>query len=142
MTMLYPPTQDPVGLKAAVHATEADALLAGSAFGQVLRASPEFTSLVEAGEKLKLDAVADAAIGAFGRRQAELRMQMMLGTLDASQREELDRLQAAMLAHPSVAAYLAAQEAFGAVCRETAAVVSAQIGLDFAANCRSGGCCG
>ena len=108
----------------------------------MLRASPEFTSLVEAGERLKMDAVADAAIEAFGRRQAELRIQMMLGTLEASQRDELDRLQAAMLACPSVAAYVAAQEAFQAVCRETAAVVSAQIGIDFAANCRSGGCCG
>lgn len=140
--MIYPPTQSPAGLEAAVQATEADALLAGSTFGLVLRASPEFSSLLGAGERLKMDAVADAAIEAFGRRQAELRMQMMLGTLEASQREELDRLQAAMLACPSVAAYIAAQTAFQAVCRETAAVVSAQIGIDFAANCRSGGCCG
>ena len=47
-----------------------------------------------------------------------------------------------MLAVPSVATYVAATAAFQAVCRETAAVVSAQIGIDFAANCRSGGCCG
>jgi hypothetical protein len=48
-----------------------------------------------------------------------------------------------MFAVPSVAAYVAATAAFQAVCRETAAVVTAQIGIDFAANCRSGGgCCG
>lgn len=142
MTMIQPSTQSPAGLEAAVQATEADALLAGSAFGNVLRASPEFSSLLEAGERLKLDAVADAAIEAFGRRQEELRVPTMLGTLEASQRDELDRLQAAMLTCPSVATYLAAQAAFQSVCRETAAVVSAQIGIDFAANRRSGGCCG
>lgn len=140
--MIHPPTQSPVGLEAAMRAAEADALLAGSAFGRVLRASPEFTSLDEAGEKMQTDVEAEAAIEAFGRRQAELRMQLMLGALEASEREELDGLQAAMLACPSVAAYVAAEEAFRSICRETAAVVSAQIGIDFAANCRSGGCCG
>lgn len=140
--MIHPATQSPVVLEAAVHAAEADALLAGSAFGRVLHASPEFSSLVKASEKLKTDAEANAAIEAFGRRQAELRMQLMLGALGASEREGLDRLQVAMLACPSVAAYVAAEEAFRAVCQETAAVISAQIGIDFAANCRSGGCCG
>ncbi len=65
-----------------------------------------------------------------------------MGILTAAQRAELERLQQAMLAVPSVATYIAATATFQAVCRETAAVVSAQIGIDFAANCRSGGCCG
>jgi len=43
---------------------------------------------------------------------------------------------------PSVTAYLAAMAAFQAVCRDTASIVSAEIGIDFAANSRSGGCCG
>ena len=140
--MIQTPTQGPADFDPAVRATEADALLAASGFGNVLRTSPESTSFVEAGETLRMDAVADAAIEAFGRRQAELRVQLMLGTVEASQRDELAHLEAAMLACPSVVAYLAAQESFQAVCRETAAVVSAQIGIDFAANCRSGGCCG
>ena len=47
-----------------------------------------------------------------------------------------------MLAVPTVASYVSATEAFRVVCRETAAVVSTEIGIDLAANCRSGGCCG
>ena len=65
-----------------------------------------------------------------------------MGVLTAAQRADLERLQKTMLAIPTVATYVAATEAFSAVCRETAAVVTAQIGIDFAANCRSGGCCG
>jgi hypothetical protein len=66
----------------------------------------------------------------------------MMGILTAAQTVELERLQTAMYGIPTVAAYVAATDAFKSVCRETAVVVSAQIGIDFAANCRSGGCCG
>ena len=65
-----------------------------------------------------------------------------MGLLDEDRRAELEHLREAMLANPAVAAYVAATAAFQAMCRETAAVVSAEIGIDFAANCRSGGCCG
>jgi hypothetical protein len=82
---------------------------------------------------------------AVGRRRANSRggKGKVFASVDtAAQRAELERLQMAMFAVPSVASYVAATEAFQAVCRETAVVVSAQIGIDFAANCRSGGCCG
>jgi cell fate (sporulation/competence/biofilm development) regulator YlbF (YheA/YmcA/DUF963 family) len=114
--MLDLSTQDSAGLAAAPRAAEAEALSA--------------------------DAEATAAIEAFGDRRAELRTEAMMGILTAAQRAELERLQKAMYAVPTVATYVAATEAFGAVCRETAVVVSAQIGIDFAANSRSGGCCG
>lgn len=140
--MLQPQVADAAELSVAAQAAEADALLAAGTFGAVLRASPEFTRFALAGDTLRRDAEATAAIDAFGRRQAELRMQLTFGTIDAAQRADLERLQAAMLACPSVAAYVAANETFQAVCRETAAVISAQIGIDFAANCRSGSCCG
>ena len=133
---------EPGAMESATRAAEADALLAASTFGGALHASPEYLALVQAGEMMEQDLEATAAIEAFGRRQAELRMQAMLGTLDASEEAELERLQAVMVNTPSVAAYVAAQGAFQAVCRETAAVISADIGIDFAASCRSGGCCG
>ncbi len=140
--MLQPQVADAAEIEAAMQAAEADARLAAGTFGAILRASPEFTRFALAGDGLTADAEATAAIDAFGRRQAELRMQLAFGTIDAAQRAELERLQAAMLACPSVAAYVATQTESQAVCRETAAVISTQIGIDFAANCRSGGCCG
>ena len=140
--MLDLSTQDPAELAVGQRAAEAEALTAAGRFGAALRASPEFAALLAANDALTADAKATAAIEAFGDRQAELRTEAMMGILTAAQRAELERLQKAMYAVPTVATYVAATEAFGAVCRETAVVVSAEIGIDFAANSRSGGCCG
>jgi cell fate (sporulation/competence/biofilm development) regulator YlbF (YheA/YmcA/DUF963 family) len=138
--MLDLSTQDAAALAAAPRVAEAEALTAAGTFGAALRASPEFAALLAANEALSVDAAATTAIEEFG--QAELRTEAMMGVLTAAQRADLERLQTTMYAVPTVAAYVAATEAFGAVCRETAAIVTAQIGIDFAANSRSGGCCG
>ena len=140
--MLDLSTQDAAGFATAPRAAEAEALMAAGAFGAALRASPEFVALLAANDALTADAKATAAIEAFGDRQTELRTEAMMGILTAVQSAELERLQKTMYAIPTVASYVAATEAFRAVCRETAVVVSAQIGIDFAANSRSGGCCG
>jgi cell fate (sporulation/competence/biofilm development) regulator YlbF (YheA/YmcA/DUF963 family) len=140
--MLDLSTQDAAALAAAPRDVEAETLTAAGAFGATLRASPEFVALLAANDALSADAAATAAIEAFGDRQAELRTETMMGILAAAQTVELERLQKAMYAIPTVASYVAATEAFKSVCRETAAVVTAQIGIDFAANSRSGGCCG
>lgn len=140
--MLYPSTIDAADLAAATRAAEAEALTAAGAFGAALRANPEFNALLLASTALSADAAATEAIEAFRSCQAGLRMELMMGLVPEAERAELERLQQAMLAVPSVATYVATTAAFTAVCRETAAVVTSQIGIDFAANCRSGGCCG
>lgn len=142
MTLQQLSIVDTPEVAAALRAAEAEALLAAGTFGRALQASPEFVSLVRLGDRLMADREANVAIEAFGRRQTELRMAAMFGTMSEADRAELESLHAAMVACPAVAAYLAAQDAFQAVCRETAAVISGQIGINFAANCRSGGCCG
>ena len=140
--MLHPATQDQADFAAVTSAAEAEALAAAGTFGAALRASPEFTALLAADRALAEDADAVAAIEAFNSLQAELRAAITMGVLQDHQRAELDRLRGAMLAVPSVTSYVDATAAFQAVCRETASVVSAQIGIDLAASCRSGGCCG
>jgi cell fate (sporulation/competence/biofilm development) regulator YlbF (YheA/YmcA/DUF963 family) len=139
--MLDPATQGQADFAAVTSAAEAEALAAAGTFGAALRASPEFIAFLAADRALSEDAEAVAAIEAFNSLQAELRAEITEGVHDR-QRAELEHLQQAMLAVPSVASYVDATAAFQAVCRETASVVSAQIGIDFAANCRSGGCCG
>ena len=134
--------QAPTDLAAATRAAEADALTSATAFGAVLQSSPEFAALLAANEVLDSDPVAAAAIKAFNSRQEALRVELMMGVVPDAQRAELERLQAAMYSVPSIASYVTATETFQAVCRETAAVISAHIGIDFAANSRSGGCCG
>ena len=121
---------------------EAEALAAARAFGTALKASKEFGALVASDEAIGRDPAAEAAITAFNRLQQELRAEITMGVLQDSQRAELDQRQQAMTAVPSISAYLAAMTAFQGVCRDTASIVSAEIGIDFAANSRSGGCCG
>ena len=121
---------------------EAEVYLAAGNFGTALRGSPEFARLRAAGAALGADAAAQEAIEAFNTCQSDLQFEIRLGTLDVSQQAEIERLQAAMLALPTVAEYVAAQSAFEAICRETAELVTSEIGIDFAANCRAGGCCG
>ena len=65
-----------------------------------------------------------------------------MNLLTTEQSDEIARLLDEMYSVPSVIAYVAATAAFGDLCRETSAVVSGLIGIDFAANSRSGGCCG
>src|ERR1035437_3116789 len=131
-----------VALEATPRAAETAVLLAAGAFGTALRGSPEFVRLRSAGAALGTDDAAQEAIQAFNGCRSELGLEIRLGTLDASQQAELEGFQASMLAFPTVAEYLAAQTAFEEICRETATLVSSEIGIDFAANCRSGGCCG
>jgi cell fate (sporulation/competence/biofilm development) regulator YlbF (YheA/YmcA/DUF963 family) len=121
---------------------ETQVFLAAGDFGMALRQSPAFVRLREAGAALGADDAAQEAIEAFNRRRSDLQFEIRLGMLEAAQRAELERLQAAMLAFPTVAEYLAAQSGFEEICRETATLVSSEIGIDFAANCRAGGCCG
>jgi cell fate (sporulation/competence/biofilm development) regulator YlbF (YheA/YmcA/DUF963 family) len=131
-----------VDLEAVARAAETQVLLAAGTFGTALRERPEFVRLREAGAALGTDHAAQEAIEAFNRCQSDLRLEMRLRTLNALQQAELERIQTAMLAFPTVAEYVAAQTAFEEICRETATLVSSEIGIDFAANCRSGGCCG
>lgn len=128
--------------EAALREVEAEILMEAGNFGMALRASPEFVRLRAAGAALGADEPAQQAIEAFNSRRSQLQFEIRLGMLNAAQQAELEGLQATMVAFPTVAEYLAAQDGFEAICRETAALVTDEIGVDFAANCRAGGCCG
>jgi cell fate (sporulation/competence/biofilm development) regulator YlbF (YheA/YmcA/DUF963 family) len=117
------------------------AFSAADALGVTLRESAEFAALVGADRDLAADEAAQAAMEAFQRRQDELRMELTFRTLTDEHKAELEHLQTVMYEVPSVAAYLRAQAALADLCRQAAAVVSAEIGIDFAANCGSS-CCG
>lgn len=121
---------------------EAGALVAARAFGEALKASPEFAAVLAADAAIAQDPAANAAIAAFDRLQQSLRAEITMGVLQDSQRAELARCQQDMYDVPSVAAYVAATEAFQAACQATSSIVSEIIGIDFSANSRSGGCCG
>jgi len=121
---------------------DAEALVAATAFGMALRDSPEFTALAAARAALFDDPDAQAAIRAIGERERELRTEIMLGMLSDAAQAELEQLRAALYEQVAVTRYAEADQAVRALCVEAAAVVSDLIGADFAANARTGGCCG
>ena len=121
---------------------EAEVHTAARAFGAALKNSREFATLAAAERAISEDPAANAAIAAFEGLQQQFRAEITMGVLQDSQRAELEQCQQDMYDVPSIAAYVTATDEFQAVCRATASVVSEQIGIDFAANSRSGGCCG
>jgi cell fate (sporulation/competence/biofilm development) regulator YlbF (YheA/YmcA/DUF963 family) len=139
--MLSTATHDPA-VAAASQAAEIDALMAGATFGASLRATPEFTALLAASAAMGADPVAQTAISAYNEVQEDYRVEAAMNLLSQEQSDELGRLLDEMYAVPAVIAYVDATAAFGALCRETSTVISGLIGIDFAANSRSGGCCG
>ena len=121
---------------------ELQAYSAADVLGTALHESAEFAALAQADRDLAADEAAQAAMDAFQRRQDDLRIELTFRTLTDEHKAELERLQAAMFETPAVARYLAAQAALADMCRQAAAIVSGEIGIDFAANCGSSGCCG
>jgi cell fate (sporulation/competence/biofilm development) regulator YlbF (YheA/YmcA/DUF963 family) len=109
-------------------------------FAQALAETPQFQALEAAGERLRGDAAAQAAMQDFQAKQQALQMMQMLNAVSAEEGAELERLRHAFLAAPAVAAYLQAQEDFTVLCRAAADRLSESIGLSFTAACGPG-CC-
>lgn len=135
MTTLTAPT-----LTVAEAATT-DVRAAARAFAQVLAETPVFKAFEEAGVMLDNDLPAQQAIAAYQAKQQALQMMLQLNAVSPEERAELNRLHQAMLAEPSVVAYLQAQDNLVILSRGAAELLSERIGLNFAAACRSG-CCG
>jgi len=117
-----------------------EALQAAREFAAVLAETPEYQAFDEAQLRLRRDAAAQAAIRAFQEKQQALGWQLQFGLIGDAEREELRRLQQAMLAQPVVRGYVEAQERMGLLCQEVAGLISEVIGLSFAASCGPG-CC-
>lgn len=117
-----------------------EALQAAREFAAVLAETPEYQAFDEAQLRLRQDPAAQAAIRAFQEKQQALGWQLQFGLIGDAEREELRRLQQAVLAQPTVQAYMEAQEQLSLLCQETAGLISEVIGLSFAASCGPG-CC-
>lgn len=119
---------------------EFEALQAAREFAAVLAETAEYQAFDVAQLRLRQDPAAQAAIRAFQGKQQALGWQLQLGLLGDAEREELQRLQQAMVAEPAVRAYVEAQERLSLLCQEAAGLISEVIGLNFAASCGPG-CC-
>lgn len=119
---------------------ETEALQAARDFAAVLAGTPEYQAFDQAQFRLRRDAAAQAAIRALQEKQQALGWQLQFGLISDAEREELRRLQQAMLDQPVVRSYIEAQERLSLLCQETAGLISEVIGMSFAASCGPG-CC-
>lgn len=109
-------------------------------YANALTETPEFQRYEETLMALRNSLEAQEVIAAYQQKQRDLQVALMLNMVNGDDRDELFRLQKAMLAHPVIAAHLKAQEAFSHLCQESAAIISEYLGLPFVV--RSGSCCG
>jgi len=109
-------------------------------FTAALAETPQFKAFEDAAEHLHRDEAARRALDAYQSKQQSLQAVLMLNAASEADRAELQRLHAAVVSQPSVAAYVQAQADLMSVCQSVADMLSQAIGLNVAAVCGSG-CC-
>lgn len=114
---------------------------AATDFVTALQETEPFTLFEQASERLRQDKEAQQIINDYQTKQQSLQMMMMLGSLSADDRAELQRLEQALQDNNTIVAYMESQLALQQLCQTVGQNLSRQIGFDFAAACGSS-CCG
>jgi cell fate (sporulation/competence/biofilm development) regulator YlbF (YheA/YmcA/DUF963 family) len=109
-------------------------------FAMTLTEAEVFQAFEEAAHNLRQDQEAQEVITAFQEKQNSLQMMLKLNAVSPEDRGELERLRDAFVSHPTVAAYLEAQENLTTTCRAVAQLLNQSTGLHFSTACRPG-CC-
>ena len=109
-------------------------------FAAALAETPQFKAFEDAAEHLHHDEAARRALDAYQSKQQSLQAVLMLNAASDADKGELQRLHAAVVSQPSVAAYAQTQADLMSVCQSVADMLSHAIGLNFAVVCGSG-CC-
>lgn len=117
------------------------ALEAARALAAALAETPEYKAYDRAEMGLRHDKDAQEAIRALQERQLDLGWKQQMGLTSEAEREELQRLQQAMMAQPAVQTYVDAQKPLAVLCHEVSELVTESIGLSFAASCGPGCSC-
>jgi cell fate (sporulation/competence/biofilm development) regulator YlbF (YheA/YmcA/DUF963 family) len=114
---------------------------AATDFVSALQESKPFAAFEQASERLRQDNEAQQIINDYQTKQQSLQMMMMLGSLSADDRAELQRLEQALQDNNTIVVYMESQLALQQLCQTVGHTLSRQIGFDFAAACGSS-CCG
>ena len=109
-------------------------------FAMALTEAEVFQAFEIAAQNLRQDQEAQEVIAAFQEKQNSLQMMLKLNAVSPEDRWELERLRDAFVSHPTVAAYLQAQENLTTTCQAVAQLLNQSTGLSFSTACRPG-CC-
>lgn len=110
-------------------------------FSTALAETPQFKAFERAYEALSHDTAAQQALSAFRDKAESLRALLMLNAVSEAERAELERLRQDYLTRASVQAYAATEAELTVLCQQAAGMISASIGLNYAASCGAS-CCG
>jgi cell fate (sporulation/competence/biofilm development) regulator YlbF (YheA/YmcA/DUF963 family) len=110
-------------------------------FAAALAETPQFKAFEQAYEGLSHDTTAQQALSAYRDKAESLRALLMLNAVSETERAELERLKQDYLTRASMQAYAAAEVELTALCQQAAGMISAAIGLNYAASCGAS-CCG
>jgi cell fate (sporulation/competence/biofilm development) regulator YlbF (YheA/YmcA/DUF963 family) len=109
-------------------------------FAARLTETPQFQAYEQTAAALDSDEVAQSVVKAHQAKLDSLRAQLMLNAVSDADKDELEKMRLAVLAQPTVSAYLDAERNLVGLLQSVASVVSDRIGLPFAVS-RSK-CCG
>lgn len=115
---------------------------AAKQFAETLGDTPQYREFEQSYFTFRKDTEAQSAIQEFQKKQASLKALLMLNAVSDEDKQELQRLQERFAQQPSVLRYTQAQEELVAISQEIGDLLSNTIGLDYAASCKTGGCCG
>jgi len=110
-------------------------------FAASLAETPQFKAFERAYEVLSHDTAAQQALSAYRGKTESLRALLMLNAISETERTELERLKQDYLTRTSVQGYATAEAELTALCQQAAGMISAAIGLNYAASCGTS-CCG
>jgi len=110
-------------------------------FAAALAETQQFRAFEQAYEALSHDTTAQQALSAYRDKAESLRALLMLNAVSETERAEMERLKQDYLTRASMQAYAAAEVELTAICQQAAGMISAAIGLNYAASCGAS-CCG
>ena len=111
-------------------------------FAEVMASTSQFREFEQSYYDFLQDTEAQNAIKDFQKKQASLKALLMLNAVSEEDRRELRRLQARFYQQPTVIRNTRAQKELESISQEIGDLLSKAIGLDYAAACKTGGCCG
>ena len=110
-------------------------------FSSAFSSSQEYKKFETTYSVMNQDTVAQKELEAFKQKQQEINQLFRQNGDREKALAELGKLQTSLLKNPAIANHTAAQEALMAICTQAGALLSKNIGLDYAAVCAPS-CCG
>lgn len=123
------------------HIAEEEALVQARAFAQLLVSTHEFRAFEAARERLAADREATTLLQRLQDVQQRLAMLQTWGGIATNELADLELLRFQAAENQVIKSLLDAQTGLLALFRNAAAIISAEVGIDFGAACSPGGCC-